>query len=156
MKQSILNAAIAIVASLLGVVVGAYMTGRQQMQQLQVQTFEEFDEEFSFKDPELKRIRIKFEHTKKPLTDDERDYYLDFFEDVGLLTNRNLTDFELVDNSLGGYLLEAYNDSGMMKYVKKSRVDDNDPTDYENFEILAVRLQKFDADESAARLKQQP
>ena len=90
------------------------------------------------------------------MTDDERDYYLDFFEDVGLLTNRNLTDFELVDNSLGGYLLEAYNDSGMMKYVKKSRVDDNDPTDYENFEILAVRLQKFDADESAARLKRQP
>jgi hypothetical protein len=34
-----------------------------------------------------------------------------------------------VDNSLGGYLLEAYNDRGMMKYIKKSPVDDNDPTD---------------------------
>jgi hypothetical protein len=152
-KPLILNAAIIITASLLGVLVGAYLTSRQQMRQLQVQIFEEFDEEFGFKDPELKRIRIRFEH-KKPLTDDERDYYLDFFEDVGVLAKRDLIDFELVDNSLGGYLLEAYNDPSMMKYVKKSRADENDPTYYENFESLAVRLQKYDAEETAARIKQ--
>ena len=55
--EIILNASIAVIASLLGVFVGAYLTGRQQTRQLQVQTFEEFDEEFSFKDPELKRIQ---------------------------------------------------------------------------------------------------
>jgi hypothetical protein len=115
------------------------------MQQLQVQTFEEF----GFKDPELKRIRLRLEH-KKPLTDDERDYYRHFFEDVGVLAKLDLIDFELLDNSFGGYLLEAYHDPDMMKYVKKSRGDDNDPTDYENFESLAVRLQKYDADESGA------
>jgi hypothetical protein len=41
----------------------------------------------------------------------------------------------------------------MMHYVKKSREDDNDVSEYENFEALALRLKKFDAEDAAGRLK---
>jgi hypothetical protein len=56
------------------------------------------------------------------LTEEEIDRYVDFFEDIGLYVSRNLVDIDLLDESFGDYIREAYQDDAIMKSPLPSRL----------------------------------
>jgi hypothetical protein len=75
------------------------------------------------------------------------------FSLIGVVVGVYLNE-DLFDNSLGPYIKELYEDPQTMKYVRRSRADDNDQTEYENFEALAVEVEAHDAADLEARMKE--
>jgi hypothetical protein len=138
---------------IVGVLLTQYFEERRDIQSVQVHAFLTFEHEFLFQDPELVRIRHKFDHRKgkHPLTDEEADYYLDFFEDVGTFAKRDLVDLDLVDQLLGPDVIAAYDDADLSKYIHRCRTNVDDPGAFENFEALALRLKAMDAADRAQR-----
>jgi hypothetical protein len=66
--------------------------------------------------------------------------YLGFFEEVGFYAERGLVDLELVDEVMGDFVLDCYNDNEMMKFVGGVRGEERDSTYFLYFERLAQRL----------------
>src|SRR5271169_1316357 len=84
-----------LLSGLVGAIVGASaaitaqfvshrLASKRELIRFQIQSFERFRREFS-EDENLRQISIK----KEPLTDDEIDDYLGFFEEIGLYFHRN-------------------------------------------------------------------
>jgi hypothetical protein len=111
MKQLIAGAVITIFATVFGVVLSQHFNAQRDLQRMQIESFQSFEQQYLFRDRELVRIRRTFEDTQKPLTDPEAAYLLGFFEDVGAFVHRNLVDIYLVDQLLEGDLIQAYDDS---------------------------------------------
>jgi hypothetical protein len=135
-----------VLSGLVGAVVGATaaiaaqflahrLAFKRELLRFQIQAFERFRTEFS-EDDNLRRISIK----KEPLSDDEIDDYLGFFEEIGLYFHRNLVDVELVDEILGDSIIGAWEDDGIRKAVGAIRGGEDDPTYFEYFEQLAKHL----------------
>ena len=135
-----------VLSGLVGAVVGAtaaiatqFLANRlafkRELLRFQIQAFERFRTEFT-EDENLRRISIK----KEPLTDDEIDDYLGFFEEIGLYFRRNLVDIELVDEILGDAIISAWEDDSIRKSVGAIRGGEDDPTYFEYFEQLAKHL----------------
>jgi hypothetical protein len=135
-----------VLSGLVGAVVGAtaaivaqFLANRlafkRELLRFQIQSFERFRTEFS-EDENLRQISIK----KEPLSDDEIDDYLGFFEEIGLYFRRNLVDIELVDEILGDAIISAWEDDGIRKSVGAIRGGEDDPTYFESFEQLAKHL----------------
>ncbi len=103
---AIVGAATAIAAQFLG----DRLATKRELLRFQIQSFERFRREFS-EDENLRQISIK----KEPLTDDEIDDYLGFFEEIGLYFHRNLVDVELVDEILGDSIIDAWEDQHIRK-----------------------------------------
>jgi hypothetical protein len=110
---------------------------RRELERFAIQSFERFRTELS-QDSELRRIGLK--HADEPLTEEEMQDYLGFFEEVGLYAERGLVDLELVDEIMGDFVLDCYNDDEMMKFVGGVRGEARDPTYFLYFEKLAQRL----------------
>jgi hypothetical protein len=66
---------------------GHRLAAKRELLRFQIQSFERFRREFT-EDENLRAISIK----KQPLTADEIDDYLGFFEEVGLYFDRGLVD----------------------------------------------------------------
>jgi hypothetical protein len=94
----LIGAASALVSQLLS----HRLAEKRELKKFQIESFERFRTEFS-EDENLRRISIK----KAPLTEDEIDEYLGFFEEIGLYFSRGLVDLELVDEILGDSIIAA-------------------------------------------------
>ncbi len=77
---------------------------------------------------------------EEPLTDDEIDDYVGFFEEIGIYFARDLVDIELVDEILGDYITEAWGDEEIRKSIFASRGGEDDSTYFKYFEVLARYL----------------
>jgi hypothetical protein len=77
---------------------------RRELERFAIQSFERFRTEL-WQDSELRKISLK--HTNEPLTEEEMQDYLGFFEEVGLYAERNLVDLQLVDEIMGDILWTA-------------------------------------------------
>ena len=108
---------------------------KRELLRFQIQSFERFRREFS-EDENLRQISIK----KEPLTDDEIDDYLGFFEEIGLYFHRNLVDVELVDEILGDSIMDAWQDEHIRKVIGAVRGAEDDRTYFRYFERLAKYL----------------
>jgi len=128
---AIVGAATAVAAQFLG----HRLATKRELLRFQVQSFERFRREFS-EDENLRQISIK----KEPLTDDEIDDYLGFFEEIGLYFHRDLVDVELVDEILGDSIIDAWEDQHIRKAIGSVRGAEDDPTYFLYFERLAKHL----------------
>ena len=115
--------------------VGHHLATKRELLRFQIQSFERFRREFS-EDENLREISIK----KEPLTDDEIDDYLGFFEEIGLYFHRDLVDVELVDEILGDSIIGAWEDENLRKAIGSIRGAEDDPTYFRYFEQLAKHL----------------
>jgi hypothetical protein len=135
-----------LLSGLVGAIVGAataiaaqflahQLTTKRELLRFKIQSFERFRREFS-EDENLRQISIK----KEPLTDDEIDDYLGFFEEIGLYFHRDLVDVELVDEILGDSIIGAWEDENIRKAIGSVRGAEDDPTYFRYFEQLAKHL----------------
>jgi hypothetical protein len=135
-----------LLSGLVGAIVGAaaaiaaqflahQLTTKRELLRFKIQSFVRFRREFS-EDENLRQISIK----KDPLTDDEIDDYLGFFEEIGLYFHRGLVDVELVDEILGDSIIYAWEDENIRKAIGSVRGADDDPTYFRYFEQLAKHL----------------
>jgi hypothetical protein len=135
-----------LLSGLVGAIVGASaaitaqfvshrLASKRELIRFQIQSFERFRREFS-EDENLRQISIK----KEPLTDDEIDDYLGFFEEIGLYFHRNLVDVELVDEILGDSIIDAWEDEHIRKAIGAIRGAEDDRTYFLYFERLAKHL----------------
>jgi hypothetical protein len=106
---------ITVIGTIFGVVLGQHFSAQRDLQRMQIESLQSFEQQYLFRDTELVRIRRKFEDTQKPLTDPEARYLLGFFEDVGTFAQRKPVVVYLVDQLLGGDLEDAYDDSDLQK-----------------------------------------
>ena len=89
----------------------------------------------------LRRISKKYyDDNESALTDDEIERYIDFFEDVGLYHAKKLIDLDMVDESLGDFIMDCYNDEAVRKYIYATRAEERDNSYWERFENLAKEL----------------
>ena len=135
-----------LLGGLIGAVVGAatalasqflahHLAEKRDRKRFQIESFERFSKEFS-EDENLRRISIK----KEPLTEDEIDEYLGFFEEIGLYFSRDLVDVEFVDEILGDAIIAAWEDDHIRSAVGAIRGGEDDPTYFQYFERLAKHL----------------
>ena len=66
--------------------------------------------------------------------------YLGFWEEVGLYHANRIIDEQLLDEILGDYITDCYNDGEMRKFIAAFRAEERDDTYYEFFEKLARSL----------------
>jgi hypothetical protein len=100
---------------------------RRELERFAIQSFERFRRELS-EDDELRKISLT--HTDKDLTEKEMQDYLGFFEEVGLYAERNLVDMQLVDEIMGDYVIDCYNDDAMRKFISGVRREERDSSYY--------------------------
>jgi hypothetical protein len=82
-----------------------------------------------WEDADLKVIRRK--HTKEPLTNEQIQDYVGFWEEVGIYQNKGIIDEELLDEILGDYIIDCYNDVEIRKVIAEIRTDEHDDSYYE-------------------------
>lgn len=93
------------------------------------------------------QIIIAIEEKKKLLkanrgkfTEYELDDYLGYYELMAQYEKKGLLDFELIDEMFGHYIVLAWKNREVKKYIKELRKETNDPRYYEPFQHLAMRL----------------
>jgi len=133
--SGLLGAVLAASAALASQFLAHHLADKRERKRFQIQSFERFRREFS-EDQNLRRISVKDED----LTDDEIDDYVGFFEEIGIYFNRDLVDIELVDEILGDYITEAWEDETIRKSIFASRGGEDDSTYFKYFEALARHL----------------
>ncbi len=133
--SGLLGAVLAATAALASQFLAHYLAERRERKRFQIQSFERFRREFS-EDQNLRRISVK----EGKLTDDEIDDYIGFFEEIGIYFVRDLVDIELVDEILGNYITEAWEDEEIRKSIFASRGGEDDSTYFKYFEALARHL----------------
>ncbi len=77
--SGLVGAIVGSTAAILAQFVGNRLATKRELLRFQIQAFERFRSEFT-EDKNLRRISIK----KEPLSDDEIDDYLGFFEEIGV------------------------------------------------------------------------
>ena len=133
----ILAAAVGVAGALISQFVADWLTRGRELRRFRVESFERFRSELS-EDEKLRVISNK--HTKQPLTDGEMQDYLGFWEEVGIYHANRIIDEELLDEILGDYITDCYNDGEMRKFIAAFRAEERDDTYYEFFEKLARSL----------------
>jgi hypothetical protein len=135
-----------LLSGLIGALVGAsaalasqflahHLARKRDDKRFQIQSFERFRREFT-ENENLYNISVK----KEPLTEDEIDEYLGFFEEIGLYFARDLVDIELVDEILGDSITAAWEDEHLRKAVGSIRAGEDDSAYFMYFERLARHL----------------
>src|SRR6266478_2689701 len=102
--SGLVGAIVGATAALLSQFLAHHLAEKRERKRFQVQSFERFRREFT-EDPSLRRLSEKNE---EDLTDEEIDDYVGFFEEIGLYFHRDLVDVELVDEILGDYIMDAW------------------------------------------------
>jgi hypothetical protein len=130
--SGLVGAVVGATAALLSQLLAHRLADRRERQRFQIQAFERFRKEFT-EDENLKRISTK----KEPLTADEIDEYLGFFEEIGLYFERRLVDIELVDEIMGDDITSAWQDDQIRSAIGAIRAGEDDPAYFRYFERLA-------------------
>ncbi len=133
--SGLIGATLAACAALASQFLAHYLADKRERKRFQIQSFERFRREFT-EDQNLKRISAQ----EEDLTDDEIDDYVGFFEEIGIYFSRDLVDIELVDEILGNYITEAWEDEAIRKSIFASRGGEDDSTYFKYFETLARHL----------------
>lgn len=127
-------------AALLSQLVAHFLNRAREKRRFGIEAFEKFRAEF-IDDEDLRRISKKYhDDNESALTDDEIERYIDFFEDVGLYHAKKLIDLDMVDESLGDFIMDCYNDEAVRKYIYAARAEERDNSYWERFENLAKEL----------------
>jgi hypothetical protein len=124
-------------AAIIAQFVGDSLARKRELTRFQIQSFERFRREFS-ESAGLQSIASK--HPEERLENKEIEDYLGFFEEIGLYAYRGLVDIELVDSVLGDYMIDCYEDKDIMDFIRDVRIEERDPSYFEFFERLAVKL----------------
>jgi hypothetical protein len=69
----------------------------------------------------LKTNLRRIDNKKEPLTDEEIDDYIGFFEEVGLYHHGDLVDIDLVNEILGDSITTAYDDSHIRESILQNQ-----------------------------------
>jgi hypothetical protein len=131
----ILGALVGAAGAIVAQIVNNWFTKGREHARLKIESFERFRREFT-EDENLRRI----DHKKEPLTDEEIDDYIGFFEEVGLYYDRDLVDVDLVDEIMGNSITDAYDDQHIRESIYKTRAAERDNTYFIYFEQLAQEL----------------
>jgi hypothetical protein len=87
MLSGLVGASLAAIAALASQFLAHHLAEKRERKRFQIQSFERFRREFS-EDENLRQISTKDE----PLTEDEIDDYIGFFEEIGIYFSRDLVD----------------------------------------------------------------
>jgi len=135
--SGLVGALVGATAAIVSQFVANRLARERELDRFRIQSFERFRREF-YEDANLKTIAAKYPDNR--LENKEIEDYLGFFEEVGIYADRNLVDLELVDQILGDYIIECYEDRDMMDFVRSVRQEEGDGTYFEFFEKLAAQL----------------
>src|SRR5690348_8916020 len=104
----IVSAVIGAGAALLSQLLAHLLNRGRENRRFRLESYRQFRTEF-VEDQELRTISKKYyAESEGILTDEEIERYVDFFEDMGLYVARNLVDLDLIDESFGDYVIDAY------------------------------------------------
>jgi hypothetical protein len=134
--SGLVGAIVGATAALLSQFLAHHLAEKRERKRFQVQSFERFRREFT-EDPSLRRLSEKNE---EDLTDEEIDDYVGFFEEIGLYFHRDLVDVELVDEILGDYIMDAWEEPKIREAIGAVRGGEDDPSYFKYFEALARHL----------------
>jgi hypothetical protein len=118
-------------------IVNDHLTRARELERLRFSTFESLRRQF-MGDTRLQGIDNK----KEPLTDEEIDYYLGFFDLVGLYWERGFVELEFVDEVMGDSIMLAYDSDEIRKSIYEVRAGMKDDTYFDHFQEIAVELKK--------------
>jgi len=135
----ILAALVGVAGALASQFVANRLTRGRELTRFRIDSFERFRSEL-WEDADLKVIRRK--HGKQPLTHEQKQDYLGFWEELGIYDSKGIVDEDLLDQILGDYIVDCYNDTELRKYIAETRVLEHDDTYYVFFDKLARKLVK--------------
>ncbi len=136
--SGLIGALVGALAALASQFLADHLAEGRERKRFQIQSFERFRREFS-EDENLRRISVK----KEPLTDDEIDDYIGFFEEIGLYFARDLVDIELVDEILGDAILDAWDNEHIRSSIGSIRGGEDDSSYFKYFKLLARHLKRL-------------
>jgi hypothetical protein len=113
------------------------LTRKREQERLKLTTFDLFRRQFM----EDKRLH-GIENKEEKLSVEEMDYYLRFFDVIGLYWKKDLLDIDLVDEVFGDSVMLVYDDEKIRKSIYEERGRMKDPTYFENLEKLAIELSR--------------
>lgn len=135
----LLGAFVGALTSLFGVYLTNRLASQRERQWFRVKSFDSFRLEFK-QDKNLESIKNKHANQDAPWTSEEINYYLGFFEEVGLYASKDLVDVGMIDEILGDYILECYDNNEIMKHVSGVQIEERQEEYFEHFETLAKEL----------------
>lgn len=106
--------------------------------------------EFYFEQPIYRSLRQAIESCK-PLykswggsfSHDEINRYLGFFADLGYFYKMKILDTDIIGHLFAPYVIEAYENKEVKKYVELLRTNYSQPSAFENFYNLAIKLEGY-------------
>lgn len=105
--------------------------------------------EFYLKENLYRKVRNSIESCSKlykswggEFTHDTINRYLGFFEDLGFYEKRNILGKDIIGHFFGAYIIEAYENKELRKYIALVRKNFTQSAAFENFETLAKKLEK--------------
>lgn len=127
-----------LVAALTGGLAGGVVNVWNSTRLLRIQNFQLYDREF-VADDDLKAILHKIEDQPDEVLEQRELYRIcNFFEELGVLVDRNLIDYDLVKEIMGVNVIDAYCDKRVNLFVEaKTR---SDTANYSHFSVLAHRI----------------
>jgi Domain of unknown function (DUF4760) len=93
----------------------------------------------------LYKVRVAIESGEfdsRHFPEEDVDDYLGFFELMASLINRSIIETDLINETFGVYIVDAYKNKGIFNYIKRLRGEEEykDPEIYLGFEELAKKL----------------
>jgi hypothetical protein len=127
----------------------------------EIALYRELVKEFYNDGQEYRKIRMAIERCQ-PLykgwnglfNNDQINSYLGFFEDLGLYLRRSVLSVELIDHGFGAFIVEAYEDEELKRYIREMRETAKQPEAFKDFEFLAQSIEGAPRPKSEIRMAQ--
>lgn len=120
--------------------------------------------EFYKEDNTFKDIRNAIDQCKTlyqswggEFTYDQLNLYLGFFDDIGFYAEKDVIDYDVIDQFFGAHIIEAYEKKEIRKYIDDARRNNEQPRAYDDFQMLARKLEEIPENKKLAEnLRQKP
>lgn len=102
--------------------------------------------------PVFKDVRMAIEKCKKlykgydkagSFDHDQINSYLGFFDDLGFFYKKEALDIETIKQLFGAYVIEAYEDNEVQRYINDLQKNSKQPGAFLNFQVLAQKLEEI-------------
>jgi hypothetical protein len=141
----------AIIGAITGAVVSLYTFHETQTFTKQIESIKlamELSKEFNSGNDLYRKLRESIESCK-PLYKswggeyghDEINRYLDFFDDLGYFEKNGFLDKRIIGHLFGPYIIEAYENKELQKYVNLLRKNFSQPHAFEDYYALAQDIE---------------